>query len=387
MTIGSKPKVAILQHRLLHYRVEFFSLLKEWADQNGIDLHLVHGQAAASEKARKDEGYLPWADAVHNTYFSIGGRDLLWQPLPASLQDAHLFVIMQENRIFSNYPYLFGMRARKSKLAYWGHGANFQSRAPDGIREVWKRRLMTRVDWWFAYTAMTVRLIEDAGFPAHRITCLNNAVDTRAFAAAVAATTESRKAEIRRELRISATAPVAIFCGSLYPDKRLQLLEQSARLVKRRLPEFHVVVIGDGPSAHSLEKATRDLPWFHMVGVKRGQDKADFYSLATVMLNPGLLGLHILDSFAIGLPLLSTVDAPHSPEVAYLENGINGELVNNDPVAYANSIIRICSDKVYWENLSIKALEASSKYTLEAMVRAFAGGIQACLKAPASRFP
>ena len=49
-------------------------------------------------------------------------------------------------------------------MAYWGHGANFQSDAPVGVRERWKQMLLTKVDWWFAYTQMTVDILTKAGY-------------------------------------------------------------------------------------------------------------------------------------------------------------------------------------------------------------------------------
>lgn len=382
-TASGRPLVTILQHRLLHYRMDFFERLKAWCDERNIELHLVHGQAAPAEKVRDDEGHLAWADQVENRYWHVGGRDILWQPLPAALRRSDLLVLMQENRILSNYPYLLGLKPAGMKLGYWGHGLNFQSRAPGGLRERWKRRLISRVDWWFAYTSMTVDVLRAQGYPGDRISCLNNAVDTASFTAQVVATPRERQQALRDELGIAADAPVGIFCGSLYPDKRLELMTAAGDLVRETVPDFHVVVIGDGPSAGALRDAARSRPWMHLVGTRRGADKAAFFSLARVMLNPGLLGLHILDSFSIGLPLVSTVDAPHSPEVAYLQNGVNGELVANDPRAYADAIVKMLSDAVYWQRLSDGARDAGSLYSVDNMVAAFGSGIAQCLARPA----
>ena len=93
------------------------------------------------------------------------GRDLCWQPFPSELKNSDLIVIMQENRILSNYTFLLRHLLFGLPLAYWGHGANLQSVAPRGLREKWKSFLLTKVDWWFAYTDATVDIVKRAGFP------------------------------------------------------------------------------------------------------------------------------------------------------------------------------------------------------------------------------
>lgn len=381
----SRPLVTILQHRLLHYRVDFFGRLRRRCEERGIELRLVHGQAAESERVRNDEGQLDWADRVTNRYWRVRERDVLWQPLPRALRHSDLVVLMQENRILSNYPYLLGLKPSRMKIGYWGHGANLQSRAPDGLRERWKRALLSRVDWWFAYTGATVELLRRNHYPEDRISRLNNAVDTKGFARAVHAASAEEICQLLVELGIPADAHIGIFCGSLYPDKRLELMIDAADLVWQKLPGFHLIVIGDGPSGELLRAAARERPWLHLVGSRRDREKARLFRLAHVMLNPGSLGLHILDSFSIGLPLISTTGAFHGPEIAYLENGISGELVENSPRAYSDAIIRILMDRDYREKLSAGARAAGDLYTVEGMVTAFVEGIEGCLQRPSYR--
>ena len=104
---------ADLQHRLLHYRTELFKQLRDSLEKAGVELNLVHGQASPAEKIRRDEGELPWATVVKNSFWTVFGRDLIWQHLPSSVHAADLIVLMQENRILSNYPIQL-RRARRS---------------------------------------------------------------------------------------------------------------------------------------------------------------------------------------------------------------------------------------------------------------------------------
>lgn len=372
-------KVVILQHRLLHYRTNLFEQLREACAERGIELHLVHGQASVRDLAKKDEGMLPWAHKVHNRYWQAGGRDILWQPFPAALKDTDLVVVMQENRILSNYPLLLSRMWSPRKVAYWGHGKNFQSDAPVGLREKWKDFLLTRVDWWFAYTEMTVDILRKANFPAQHITCLENSIDTTGFKADLASWSATDITTERARLGIAPNASIGVFCGSLYPDKRLELLIESADLIRKAVPDFALVVIGDGPSIPQLRDAAASRSWLHLMGVRKGREKALYFRMGDVMLNPGAVGLHIIDAFCSGLVMLTTRTARHGPEVAYLREGENGVYAGDTPEAYSRAVLDVIQDAVRLQKMKASVLADSERYTLQNMVHRFADGIEAAL--------
>lgn len=372
--------VTILQHRLLHYRVDFFQQLHELLKVRGIDLQLVHGQASDIEKIRKDEGYLSWAIKIENKFIRIFNVDLVWQPLPKSIQDSELIVLMQENRLISNYPFIIKyMLGSKKQLAFWGHGANFQSDKPNGIREVFKKIILTKVDWWFAYTEMTSKVLIQSGFSKESITCLNNAIDTSGFRRQIDKCSDEVLSNIRSKLNLSSNSVIGLYCGSLYPDKRLELMIAAADIIQRSIPEFKLIIIGDGPSVDEIKQAFSTRKWCHWVGVKTGAEKAAYYKLAKVNLNPGLVGLHVLDAFSASLPMVSTYTAKHSPEISYLENNINGLLTGDTPEQYSHAVIKLLTDTKLWKDMSDAAYKSSKQYTVENMAKNFADGIVSCL--------
>lgn len=373
-------RVAILQHRLLHYRTQLFERLRSACQARGIELMLVHGQATPRESVKKDEGRLPWASVVKNKVVEVGERDILWQPLPAEAGDVDLLIVMQESRILSNYPLLLSRLWRKRKIAYWGHGKNFQSDAPAGLREVWKRFMLTRVDWWFAYTSMTVDLLTQAGFAHGRITQLDNAIDTVGFKRDLASWSQDDLKLARQELGIAEGAPVAVFCGSLYPDKLLGLMVEAADLIRAKHPGFTLLVIGDGPSMPEMATAAASRPWMQLLGVRKGREKARYFLLGDVMLNPGLVGLHIVDAFCASLVMVTTSGARHSPEVAYLEHGRNGLMTGDSAESYAQAVLSLFNDRSKLNEMKAAAQADSERYTLDNMVQRFADGIAAALK-------
>ncbi len=377
-----RAKVSILQHRLLHYRVALFEQLRAECDRKDIELGLVHGQPSSRESDKKDTGTLDWADRVTNRWISVLGHDLLWQPLPREASDSDLLIIMQENRILSNYPLMFRRFLSARKVAYWGHGANLQSLAPFGLREGWKRLMINRVDWWFAYTRNTEEILRGAGFPSERITCLNNAIDQDRFKSDLARVSPARLQALRSEIGATESAPVGLHCGSLYWIKRLDFLVAAADRIHAAIPSFRLVIIGDGPGAKEIRLAAETRPWLKWVGARNGEEKAAWFRLAELVLNPGAVGLHVLDSFCAGVPLVTMQNAQHGPEIAYVRNGTNGIIVCGNAASYADTVISLLHDRSRLDSIKRAASQEAQRYTLGNMVSQFADGISRCLAAP-----
>lgn len=381
MSQGRK-QVVVMQYRLLHYRLGLFELLRQRCAEANVDLCLVHGQPTETERKKRDTGQLPWADQVRNRYVSIRGRDILWQPFPRKYRHADLVVVMQENRLLSNYPLLLSRLWRARKVAYWGHGVNFQSVAPTGLRERWKQLWLTAVDWWFAYTDVTRAIVARSGFPAERTTVLDNAIDNQHFLVDLDSVPAAELDGLREGLSIPAAAKIGLFCGSLYIDKRLPFMIEAADRIKYEVPDFHLVVVGDGPLAHLVRDAAASRPWLHVVGVKMGRDKAAYFRLADVVFNPGAVGLHVLDAFCAGVPMATTADARHGPEIVYLEHGVNGLVTAGEVPVYAQAVSELLRDPLRHEAICRAAAEAAQRYTLNNMVERFVDGIVRCLELP-----
>jgi glycosyltransferase involved in cell wall biosynthesis len=372
-------KVVIFQHRLLHYRVGFFDRLRAECAKVDIDIRLLHGQASRLEKQKKDEGYLVWANKVKNLFWEFKSRDILWQTFPSDLRDADLIILMQESRILSNYPILLSRLWSKRKIAFWGHGVNFQSKAPNGFLERWKSLLICKVDWWFAYTQLTVDILKNAGYPTSQITCLNNAIDTDSFKKELASVSDEDLERARMQLGLSKGLPVGIFCGSLYPDKRLDFLFDAVDRIHLERPDFHLIILGDGPSRGLILQYASTRPWIHFMGATIGKNKAIYFKLSDFMLNPGLVGLHIVDAFCAGLVMMTTDGARHSPEIAYLKSGFNGFITPDNVDIYSKSILGLINNKKKMSGLKSASLADSEVYNIDNMVKEFLSGIMKCI--------
>ena len=286
-------------------------------------------------------------------------------------------IVTQENKLLFNYLVL--TIYRPERVAFWGHGRNFQSRSGKGLRERFKREVSLHVDWWFAYTGLSQKLVADTGFPSSRITNVQNAVDTQAFAEFCRLVTAQDVADFRNRWAIG-DGPLAIFVGSLYAEKRLDFLLEAASQLAALVPGFHLLVVGDGPQRNLVEGALLRHQWLRYGGVQYGSEKAVCMCAASLMLNPGLVGLGILDAFVAGVPLVTTDCDLHSPEVDYLRSGENGVMTGDSLDAYVTTCRDLLDDNERRERLGRNARVDAGHYTLENMAGRFCDGVVAALK-------
>lgn len=366
--------VLLVQRRLTHYRVPLFAALRDQLRIRDIRLELLVGQGTPEEMTKRDSGELCWAIRMPTLYFA--GGQLCWQPVHRYVTHSDLVIVTQENRLLHNH--LLLLRPRRFQLAFWGHGANLQSNNPHGFKERFKRWTTRRVDWWFAYTQLSADLVTRAGFPANRVTVLNNAIDTSELRRQSESVTAAETLALRHSLGFR-EGPVGLFVGSLYAIKRLDFLFSAAEAIRREVPGFHLLVVGDGPERDKVRTWCEAHPWARWVGAKYGREKAAHFSVAQVMLNPGLVGLGILDSFACGVPMITTDCETHSPEIAYLQNGHNGMVTANTLADYVGATVGLLHDHNALNNLRADCSRCATEYTIENTVRRFAEGINRCL--------
>ena len=291
-----------------------------------------------------------------------------------------MIVLEQQNRALHNYPLLaaryFGSR---TKLAFFGHGRNFQE-TRETLGERIKRLLAVQVDWWFAYTEASALALTDAGMPGERITVMNNAIDTRGLQTDLGAVTLEDVTVFRQELDISPDASVGLFIGGLYPEKRLPFLLAAAEIIRARRPDFVLLIAGDGPDRAVFKPAAH----LRLLGPRFGRDKAVLLKAADLLLMPGAIGLVVLDAFCAGLPLVTTALKYHGPEFAYMNDGREGVVVRdpNSVEAYADAVLALLADAPRIRDMSVRAREAATNYTIESMAERFADGVVKALALP-----
>lgn len=383
-TLGSPPlvnqrRVVVIQRRMTHYRVAFFECLRQQLAERDIELVLAYGEGTPDEQRKNDGGDIAWANKLQ-THYLWNGR-ICYQPLGMVSHAASMIVVTLENKLICNLWHQFS--PAPYKVALWGHGGNLQGKA-SSWRERFKRHVARRADWWFGYTEHSRSLIAQSGFPEDRVTVLNNAIDITEMRNQFD-NIESTDIARWRAANGLADGPVGVFLGSFYEEKRIDFLLSAAREIREQVPGFELLLVGAGPQKSLVDAFCKEHAWAHSAGMLKGQDKVMALASATVMLNPGLVGLGILDSFVCEVPMVTTDCGLHSPEIVYLQSGINGLMTRNTLDDYVHACVALVASPSQLAALKAGCKGSAKTYTVENMARNFADGVEQCLQSPNHR--
>ena len=176
---------------------------------------------------------------------------------------------------------------------------------------------------------------------------------------------------------------VCLYVGALSAPKRIGFLIEACSAVAQRIPDFTLVVAGDGPERHLVEGSLAFYPWLRYVGRTIGREKARLGAVSDVLLMPGAVGLVAVDSFALQTPIITTSWPFHGPEVDYLEDGVNARFSGDSVAEFAAAIEQVLGARDELARLKAACASAAVRYSLENMVTNFADGVVAALAAPA----
>lgn len=368
-----KPFVIIIQEHMPAFRVPFYEHLRQLLNNENLVLRLVYAPNQRNTFLKRE---LAWAEPVTMKWLG----PIAWHSVLGRCKGATLIVIQQEMKYAVNPVLQVWSKIGGPKIAYWGHGRNFQKPPNYGTGETIKRFLSRQVDWWFAYNDLSARVVASFGFPREKITSVGNAVDTSGMKARLHGLKPDEVQQARESHGIFSDN-IAIYTGGLYPNKRIDFLIDASRRIRKHVPDFELIVIGDGPERHKIIEAARHETWIHDLGPKNDHEKVPFWAMAKILLMPGLVGLVIVDSFALGVPLITTDYPFHSPEIDYLKDGENGCMVpcGEDTDAYATAVIDLLLKPNRIEDLRRGALQSAELHTIENMAKNFADGVMRCL--------
>jgi L-malate glycosyltransferase len=370
-------RLCIIQQVMKQYRLPFFVGLEKELAKSNIALQVVYGEPWPEEAKRGDNAVLPPPLGFQVPTYRLF-RKFFIQPSFLPWLRADLIVLEPANKHALNYLLMFLHAVRIKRIAYWGHGYDRQSPAST-LGNRFKRRSLHWASWWFAYTKGAANYVANEGFDVNAITVVANALDTCGFRQQLSEINDSDITKMRSDFGWDDEVRIGVFCGSLYANKKLDFLFESTQITHDRNPNFRLLILGGGPSESEVRSFAAIHDWVRYAGPVFGRDKAIMLKMADLWLNPGLIGLGILDGFCSGLPVITTDVKFHSPEIEYLEHGINGLMLPCDVDAYAEAVLMLLNDDGYRNQLSTGSLSSAGRYNIEMMVNNFANGVRQCL--------
>ncbi|MEE9446069.1 MAG: glycosyltransferase family 4 protein [Cocleimonas sp.] len=371
-------RVLILYKFLPQYRVEFFEKLRLALLSHDIELDLVYGRLKNQDSKKNDERNLEWASFRENKQIKIGSTNLLWQPSLDKVTKSDLVIVEQANSLLINYLLIPLSKVMRFKLAFWGHGANLQE-DPTSIKNKFKYFFLKRPHCWFAYTQGVKKFLMSKGVSTESITVVDNAIDTVSLKNQYDDYSEADLSIIKHDLGIKSNN-IAVYCGGIYADKRIEFLIEASQKIKQEVEDFQLLFVGAGPEQYKIEEAVKQYSWIHYIGPKFGLERVPYFKMSKLFLMPGLVGLAVLDTFATQTPMVTTEYPFHSPEIEYLINEKNGVITSNDMESYVKKVVELLKSDEGLASLKSGCLKSSSLYSTENMVENFTSGIVKCLR-------
>lgn len=369
----TRARVAIVHPWFPAYRKAFFESLVEAAARIDVEVVIFHGSAPPEWRQRGDSAQAPYAVELSTTYFPLGRKNLGYKSLKEFRRKGPYDLVILEQAVRNLETYLLLLSSYRPRLAFWGHGKSYTF-APSRAQEALKMWLTRRGTWFFAYTNGGARAVEAAGFAPSRTSVVQNSVDTEGIKRSIRDLTSEEIDNFTATHDLNGR--VGLYIGGLDHAKRIPFLLEAAKIANERDEDFKLIIIGDGTDRDLVSKAALSNPWITYLGHATGKTKALALACADVIAMPGRVGLVAVDSFAAGVPIVTTDWAYHAPEFEYLEDGHTAVIAKDTPTGYAMSLVALLADRDKLWRLSRNCIEASNRYSVTEMSRRFLDGVQ-----------
>jgi glycosyltransferase involved in cell wall biosynthesis len=328
-------KTAVVYRVCQHWRAPVFARLSARPE---IQLKVFHGQDIPGTKVvntRRFEGFQHQEMWTLSGYATASGRRQPWSVCPSLFW--HLIryspdVILAEgaSNIFNNLLVCAYGKLWRRPIVWWTLG-ELPGRRFYGLGRAY-RWLVTRMERsahaMLGYSSVALAYFTRQGIPPQRQFRAVNCVDTERVDRDIAAR-EPRVRQLRNELDLDGRK-VVLFVGALEPFKKIERLIEAFPRVRRKIPNAHLVIVGDGPHAPALRQRVSDLglaEWTTFAG-RVVEGVSDYFELADLFVLPGLGGLAISEAMAHRLPVLC--GRADGCEVDLVRNGRTGYRFDQD---------------------------------------------------------
>lgn len=167
------------------------------------------------------------------------------------------------------------------------------------------RRIMRNALAWIAITPAEFSYFESFGISASRVTVIPNGISQEDFL-------EQNTKAFRHSKGLS-DHPIILFVGRLNYIKGPDLLMQAFLLIRRLIPDVHLVFAGpdEGMRSALLEMAKQEgiLERVHFLGYVGGDEKSSAYHAASVLVVPSrqeAMSIVVLEAGICGTPVIVT---------------------------------------------------------------------------------
>lgn len=344
--------------------------LKEFKEK-GYEVHV----AAKNNLAEKNGLELKYADKFIEMPFSRSPKSL--QNLKALKQLKQLLKEEYYDLIVCNTPMggiITRMAAKKTrkkgtKVVYMAHGFHFYKGAS---KKSWM--VFYPIEKHFAKKCDTVITITDEDYRLASKKFKTNVI--RMHGAGVDGeryyfVEELEKIALRQELGLKKEDFVCLSVGELNQNKNQKQLISLVPILKERIPNFKLLIAGNGKTKEELESQIKELGIENEVALIGYQPKIERYLRASdvslsVSKREGL-PFNVVEAMLTKKPVVVSVNRGHRELVKDGETGF----MTNDMSQFVDDVVRLFEDKELYSQIAEKACDYAKAYTLQSTIKEF----------------
>jgi len=185
---------------------------------------------------------------------------------------------------------------------------------------------------------------------------------------------EADGSAIRRQYGCGPDDPLLGYVGRLAPEKNLTALLDAAGIMLPELPQARLLIVGDGPSRHTLEERARALPGGDRIiftGRVEHRLIPQYDAALDLFITPSMFEVQPLsfaEAMAAGAPVIA-MDAPGGNDM--VEDGVNGRLVPPDEQGQglARAALDLLRDPAARRAMGARAREWAMRYDRMTVVK------------------
>ncbi|OGY87646.1 MAG: hypothetical protein A2233_01705 [Candidatus Kerfeldbacteria bacterium RIFOXYA2_FULL_38_24] len=174
-----------------------------------------------------------------------------------------------------------------------------------------------------------------------------------------------RKKQLKNKLGI--TGKSLVYMGRVSFEKNIEKIIKALPLIKNKIPDINLVIIGDGPEKKRLQKLTKDLGMQKHIlftGFLYQQELIDTLQANEIFVTASTsenMPLSVLEAMAVGLPVVA-VKALGMPEI--VEDRHNGLLTDTDNEnELAEKILKLLTTEDLLKKYALSSAQLAQKYT------------------------
>lgn len=320
---------------------------------------------------------------MKNKIFSFFGITFIFQNFFGKFQPKKYDIVILSEGVFflSNYLIILICKVYKIKYGFYSHGYNHQRQSSkiSSALELVRGFMQRRADFIIVYTNNGFKHVNEINkVSKERIFIAKNTLDIEGIHERIKKVTKEELLNYRNSLNIDINDFVLIFVGRLEPEKNPLWVAESIKYLLKKGISSHAIFIGDGSEKTKIlnykDTLSKDIsPRIHLLGGMSVENVDIYLKLSDLSVMPGMTGLAIVHSFALGKPYLTIESKMHSPEIEYLVNNKNGLITKPDKNSFFKGIESLVINPQFLKKLELRAddyakKELSSKIQIQAFI-------------------